>query len=163
MIICILFLIPDHRHLVLRLKYYTWLIVYFMLFTQTTRSYIHAMVCCLDVPQCFWLIFMWKSSSLGGGEDLFTPQFINDNPGSEAGPEPCLSSSSSLAGLVVVVWLLEQPGCTRGRQGCHAHYHITMLPGVWDWTFATRLLSSFTHWSDTCTASDDFGVDTLVV
>lgn len=52
------------------------------------------------------------------------PQFINDNPSSEAGLEPCCSSSSSLYYGDVG---LEKPGCTQGTQSCHAHYHVIML------------------------------------
>lgn len=41
-------------------------------------------------------------------------------------------------------------GDTPGRH-CPAHYHITTLPGVWDWTLAMRLsqnallLTNLTH------------------
>lgn len=74
------------------------------------------------------------------------PQFADDNPNSEAGPEPRRPFSSSLA-LVVWDWAGPPPGCTQGSLGCHALYHIIVLPSVWDWTFAIRPLSTFTSWS----------------
>lgn len=68
---------------------------------------------------------------------ILAPQFINDNPSHEVGPEPCLSSSSSWAwccGLGAVQAIL---------RAVRAAMHIIMLPGVWDWTFAIRLLKHF--------------------
>lgn len=105
---------------------------------------------CLEVSPRIWAILIGKSSSFGRGNDI----------------RPWVTASSLLGSLMITPAVrlarrhasppalhehggvgLEQPGYTRGSRGCHAHYHIIMLPGVWDWIFAIRLLRHF-HPSD---------------
>lgn len=95
------------------------------------------------ILRCISLIFVGGSSCIwqrkwysATSQPPFAPQFIKDNPGSEAGLQPQRSSSSSSA----------QSGQAELRASVRAHYHIIMLPSVWDWTFATRLpCTDLTH------------------
>lgn len=87
------------------------------------------------------------------------PQFVNDNPGSELGPEPCLSSSSSSAR-----WCgpRSSRGCTRGRQRLPctlSHYHASWCVGLNVCHQASKALSP----TDLTHASSAFGSNMIIV
>lgn len=137
--------------------------------TQKPQGVTSETVCCVEVSQCMWRIFVGKSGSLGRRNDILSwitaPSLHSSlmiTPAVSLAPQPCLSSSSSSA------WWCgprSSRGYTRGSQRLPctlSHYHASWCVGLNVCHQASKALSptDLTHASS---ASDDFGSNMIIV